>query len=121
MTRRERVRPLGARLDGALLRVEQPVPDREGAELVELDPLLGHRPPQCGPAATAADVTQDVLGVRARPAALRDPLELTVEQVVVQVEERQAMGLDALLEDVRQQRTQDRFVIARPPRPATTS
>ena len=42
VARRERVRPLVPRLDGSRVRVEQPVADREGPELVQLDALLGH-------------------------------------------------------------------------------
>src|SRR5207302_2428361 len=38
----QRVGAAGGRLDAALVLGEQPVPDREAAGLVELDPLVGH-------------------------------------------------------------------------------
>ncbi len=51
-----------------------------------------------------AEIPEDVLGVRPRLAPLPHAAELAVEQLVVQVQERETVRLDPLGDDVREER-----------------
>src|SRR5688500_1679994 len=58
------------------------------------------------PRRDGADVAQDVLGVWPRATARRDAAQLALDELPVEVEERQPVRLDALLQDVGHERAE---------------
>ena len=47
-----------------------------------------------------AEVAQEVLGVRARPSVVLLPVQLALDETVIQIEEREPIRLDPTLEHI---------------------
>ncbi len=90
MARVEGVRPVRVRLDCPVRLVNEAVADGEAADLVEAHGLGGHRDSSTDPGGDRAEVAKDVLGRRTRAPRSGNPGTLSLDDLVIEVEEGEA-------------------------------